>query len=264
MTTLSNLQKIDFSTLYKEQRKLSTFKAKSAKDWDEKASDMNGRVFKSIYINEFLQRLDLKDAKTLLDVGCGPGTLGLSLADKLEKVYCLDFSPKMLKCVRENAKERGLENVQTIQKSLDESWDDVPKCDILIASRCMEVDDLEGVLQKLNKKAKKVYISYKVDGFFIDECILKVLEKTINPKPDFIYLVNILYKMGFNAKVDFVNSENTRFQAKNPKEFIEKVRWSLGEISKNDEKNLENFYHNELAKNPPPKFVKWAFISYEI
>lgn len=263
MLNLSNIQKIDFCKLYVEQKKLSTFKLKSAEDWDEKASYMNDKVFKSIYVKEFLQRVKLDNSKTLLDVGCGPGTLGISLASNLEQVYCLDFSSKMLECVKENAQNKNLTNVKTMQKSFTDDWSDVPKCDILVASRCMEVEDLESTLKLLNSKAKKIYITYKVGGSFVDEDILHVINQNINPKPDFIYLTNILYQMGINAKVDFIRSENTRFNAKDAKDFVEKVRWSLGDISHEDEKNLTSFYETTYKHKIQDKYVKWALISYE-
>lgn len=264
MLKQSNIQKIDFSKLYIDQRKESTFKPKSADDWDEKACYMNDKVFKSIYIQEFLQRVDLDGAKTLLDVGCGPGTLGVSLASRLEKVYCLDFSPKMLQCVEENAKNRGLSNVKTLEKSFDDDWEDVPKCDILVASRCMEVADLTSTLKMLNSKAKKIYLTYKVGGSFVDENILHVINKDITPKPDFIYLINILYQMGIHAKVDFIRSENSRFNAKNASEFIEKIRWSLGDLTKDDEENLAKFYETTFKFQAQRKYMDWAFISYEV
>lgn len=263
MLKLSNIQKIDFAKLYKKQKAKSSFKPKSVKDWDKKAKYLSGKIFKSIYVDEFIQKVDTKGAKTLLDVGSGPGTLGVSLADEFEHVYCLDFSPKMLECVKKNAKMMGITNVKTIQKSFDDDWSDVPKVDVLIASRCMEVGDLKKTLKLLNSKAKKVYITYKVGGSFVDTDILNILDKPIVPKPDFIYLVNTLYQMGINAKVDFIQSENSRFDTKNVDEFIEKVRWSLGKLSKKDEKRLKLFHSQQKSKQGEKSYLKWAFISYE-
>lgn len=262
MLNLSNIQKINFKKLYIKQKKRSSFKAKTSLQWDQKAKGMNERVFKSIYVDEFLQKVELKNAKTLLDVGCGPGTLGISLASKLEKVYCVDFSKAMLKLVKQNAKEKNYKNVKTIHKSFEQNWDDVPKCDILIASRCMEVENLHKTITLLNQKAKKIYITYKIGGSFIDEDILNILKRKIVPKPDYIYLVNILYSMGIYAKVDFIKSENTKYNANSKDEFIQKIKWSLGDISPKEERRLSKFYQTKYKKQP--NFVRWAFISYEI
>lgn len=75
---------IDFNELYKKQKELTTFKPKEKQAWDEKASSMNQRVHKSIYNEQFIQRLDLQGIESLLDVGCGVGNLSLKLAPKLK------------------------------------------------------------------------------------------------------------------------------------------------------------------------------------
>lgn len=264
MLELSNVQKIDFSSLYSEQKKLSSFDIKTEADWDEKADFMNDRVFKSIYIKQFCDEVKIDGFKTLLDVGSGPGTLGISLAPKFEQVYCLDFSSKMLHCVEQNAKNRNLTNVKTIKKSLEESWDDVPFCDILVASRCMEVKDLGETLSKLNKKAKRVYITYKVGGSFVDEDILNALERSVVPKPDFIYLIDILYNMGFLPTVKYIDSEHTKFIAKNSEDFIQKIEWSLGELGDEEKLKLEKLYNTEYKnKTNSSSLSKWALISYD-
>ncbi len=263
MLEKSNIQRIDFAELYVKQKSISSFKPKNATDWDKKAQGLNERIKNSVYLKDFVQKVELGNAKTLLDIGCGTGDLSLALADRLEKVYCLDFSAQMLKCVRQNAKEKGFLHVQTLQKSLYDDWSNVPECDILIASRCLEVKDLKNMLEKLNSKAKKVYISYKVGGSFVDEDILNAIDKTITPKPDFIYLINILYQMNIFPKIDFIRSESSRFDVKNAEEFVEKVRWSLGDLDKKDEENLRKFYEKSYRHKKQKDYIRWAFISYD-
>lgn len=264
MLEKSNIQTIDFGTLYKEQKNRSTFKPKSSHDWDKKAPSMNQRAFKSIYIEQFLEKIETKNVKTVLDIGCGLGTLSINLAKKVEHVYALDFSSKMLEFTNINAKNENLNNITTIQKSFEQPWDNVPKCDILLASRCMEVANLEEIMQKISLYAKKVYITYKVGGSFVDEDIINALERNITPKPDYIYLINILYNLGFMPKVDFIQSEGNRFQAFSKEEFLQKVTWSLGEISEKEKENLIQLYENKYrSKNFEKSRYLWAFISFE-
>ncbi len=263
MLNKSNLQKIDFAKLYLEQQKLSSFAPKLASHWDTKSQALNKRVFKSTYVKEFLEKIELKNAKTLLDIGCGPGTFGISLADKLEEVYCLDFSSKMLECVAQNAKDRGLKNVKTIQKSFYEDWSNVPKCDILIASRCSIVKDAKEFLNLINKKAKKIYLTSKVDGSFIDEEILNLLDKNIEPKPNYMYLLNILHEMNILVKVDFIKSEANRFIGLSLEEFLEKISFDLGEINEDEKKRLSYYYEKNLKNKLNKDYIYWALISYE-
>ena len=114
----TNLDRLDFSKLYKKQMKKSTFKSKKSDDWDKKASSMNIGVQNSPYTKEFISKIDIKDCNSLLDIGCGPGTIALAMAAKLKNVYALDYSAGMLECVNNNCKEKNIENVTTDRKSV--------------------------------------------------------------------------------------------------------------------------------------------------
>lgn len=256
---------IDFNKLYIEQKEASTFKQKSKEAWDIKADSMNKRVHKSIYNEQFLKLLNLEKIDTLLDIGCGVGNISLKLAPKLSKVYCLDYSTKMLELLNENAKKQNINNIATINKSWYDSWDDISNADLVIASRSMEVKNMKEALEKLNNKAnKKVVISYKVGGSFVSDEILDVLQKDIIKKPDYIYVLNILYNMGINASLNFVQSEGRGTIYTSKEKFIESVSWSIGSLRSDEIKKLEDYYDN-LDENKKFKedFVSWAIISWD-
>ncbi len=264
MLKLSNLQEIDFAKLYRQQQERSSFVPKLVEHWDRKASKMNDRAFEGVYAKDFISKIDLGDAKTILDVGCGPGTLGISLAEKLEKVYCLDFSPKMLEFAKQNAKNKGLNNVSFIQKSFYDDWSEVPKCDILIASRCMMVSDARAILELFNSKAKRVYLSYKTYGSLIDDEIYKLLDREFEQKPSYMHYVNILYQMGIYAKVDFIRSENNRFANLNLEDFLERIDKDIGELGSNEHKKLAKFHAEVYSKQKQEDFIHWTLISYDV
>ena len=256
---------IDFNKLYMEQKEATTFKQKSKEAWDIKADSMNKRVHKSIYNEQFLKLLNLEKIDTLLDIGCGVGNISLKLAPKLSKVYCLDYSTKMLELLNENAKKQNINNITTINKSWYDSWDDISNADLVIASRSMEVKNMKEALEKLNNKAnKKVVISYKVGGSFVSDEILDVLQKDIIKKPDYIYVLNILYNMGINASLNFVQSEGRGTIYTSKEKFIESVSWSIGSLRSDEIKKLEIYYDN-LDENKKFKedFVSWAIISWD-
>lgn len=260
-----NYEDINFNELYIKQKELTSFKAKGKEAWDEKAPSMNKKVHKSIYNEQFLEKLDLDGINSLLDVGCGVGNLSLRLAPKLDEVYCLDYSSKMLEILNQNAKEQNISNIKTINKSWYDSWDDVPNTDLVIASRSMEVKDMKEALTKLNNKAnKKVIISYKKGGSFVSDEILDVMQRKIIKKPDYIYVLNILYQMGINASVNFIQSEgrNTIYTSK--EKFIQSVSWSIDGLSEDEIKRLENYYDTlDLEKKQKEEFVQWALVSWE-
>lgn len=260
-----NYDDINFNKLYKKQKKNTSFKAKSSKDWDKKAPSMNKKVHTSIYNEEFISLLNLKDINTLLDVGCGVGNLSIKLAKKLKKVYSLDYSKEMLNLLKQNAKEQKISNIKTINNSWYDSWEDIPKTDLVIASRSMEVKNMKKALSKLNNQAKKrVVLSYKVGGSFVSQEILDAMKRKIIKKPDYIYIVNILYSMGINASVNFVKSEgrNTIYTSK--ERFIQSVSWSIDNLSEKEIKRLEQYYDTlNLKDKNKESFVKWAIISWD-
>jgi SAM-dependent methyltransferase len=260
-----NLNHIDFNALYIQQKEQSTFKMKSKEAWDKKAASMNTRVHNSIYNEEFLSHLNLNECETLLDVGCGVGNLSLKVASKLKRVYALDYSPVMLEHLKNSAKEKNIDNIIALEKSWYDDWADVPSCDVVIASRSMEVVNMQEALLKLHEKAKKrVYVSYKVGGSFVDEAILQAIGKTIIKKPDYIYVVNILYALGINASVNFIRSEgrNTIYTSKD--KFVQSIQWSLGELNTKELQKLEAYYDNlEATQKQQQEYVYWAVISWK-
>jgi 2-polyprenyl-3-methyl-5-hydroxy-6-metoxy-1,4-benzoquinol methylase len=261
----TNLEIIDFAKLYTEQMKNSTFKGKTSQDWDKKAKSFNENIKDSSYTKEFLYKINIVDAKTLLDVGCGPGTISLELAPKFKHIYAMDYSRGMLECLENNCDMRNINNITTVHKSWEDDWSDLPQFDIVVASRSLEVMDVKKAIEKLNSKAKKrVYVTFKVGGSFIDEEILAQLKRYITPRPDYIYLVNILHSMGICAKIDFIKSENKRFLSESGDEFLEKVKWSLGDLSKEESKILKEYFEKTYKYKKETGFIKWALLSWEV
>lgn len=260
-----NLENIDFNALYMQQKERSSFQMKSKESWDKKASSMNTKVHHSIYNEEFVQLLNLEQCETLLDVGCGVGNLSLKIAPKLKTLYALDYSPKMLHYLQHNAKEQDIGNIVTLEKSWYDAWDDIPSCDVVIASRSMEVTNMQEALLKLHHKAnKRVYVSYKVGGSFVDEAILNAMAKTIVKKPDYIYVVNILYALGIRSSVNFVRSEGRSTIYTSKEKFVESIQWSLGELATSELQRLEAYYDNlDETKKTQEEYVYWAVIAWE-
>ena len=140
---------IDFGRLYREHVVQARRTEKQAADWDKRAPSVNRGVFQGAYVEGFLARLDTSGCRTLLDVGCGPGTIALSVANRLEHVYGLDYSPGMLDAFAANARARGIGHATPLLRAWQDAWDDVPPCDIVVASRSTQVPDLEAALLKL-------------------------------------------------------------------------------------------------------------------
>ncbi|MEZ4526462.1 MAG: methyltransferase domain-containing protein [Desulfobacterales bacterium] len=70
--------------------------------WDHR--DFGNRAAK-LFLSEGL----IRHGSRVLDAGCGPGTLAIPLAEQGMEVTGLDYSPGMLKTLRENAQTRKLD-----------------------------------------------------------------------------------------------------------------------------------------------------------
>ncbi len=260
---MMNINNIDFNDLYKSQKQATTFKPKNSDDWDKKASGMAQRVFKSIYNEQFLQKMRVKSGSSILDVGCGAGNLCKAFAPRFDKVYGIDYSEGMLEQLRHKC--QGVDNIEVQKVAWEDDWSDLPKCDVVVASRSMEVADMKAALQKLDKQAKKaVYLTYKVGGSFLPKVIMDVLDLQIVEKPDYIYIVNILYGMGIDPEITYIESENSNFRFNGFEEFVKRVGWSLGEeVNASQRQNLYGLYEQlQRGEKAIPEHTRWAMISW--
>lgn len=263
----SNIEAINFASLYAVQRTASTHKKKDIESWDKKAADMNKKIHAGFYNDTIEKSISFDKEDTLLDVGCGPGTFSLRFASLVKNVIAFDFSAKMIEALKQNAKEQNITNISTFIHDMEKSWNNIPTCDIVLASRCLEVDDIEAVLKELNAHAKKaVYLTYKVGISYLDEEVLSAIGKKITPKPDYIYLINVLYNMGIHAEIQFINPEESSFsKICSEEEYIQAISWSLDGISDEEVKKAGIFYKECLKKKrkPPLRDNRWALISWE-
>lgn len=265
MILASNYDEIDFDALYKTQKAKSSFGKKLAEHWDKKAPSFNEGVMKSAYAREFIDKVDFTGVSTLLDFACGAGALSVLAAEKVDQIYGYDFSPKMLEFARENAQIYGAKNIKFAQKAFEDDWSDVPACDVVFASRCLEVDDLKTALKKLLSKTKKsLYITFKVSGSFVDDEILDAIGREVEQKPDFVYLLNILFQMGYLPSLSYIKAWRHGGGAKSAEEFVQKTRWMLGgELSDAEEARLAEYF-NSGKYEPKRDFMHWAFVRVEV
>lgn len=251
---------INFGELYKNEqiarRKWS--QEHTQEMWNKRAPSFlhPGR---SDYTQNFLDRIKLTPNDEILDFGCGPGTIALEIAPLVKSVLGCDLSNAMLDELNKNAKNLGIKNIQTKNLAFEDSWDNLPKFDVVIASRSLEVMDLQSILEKIISKAKRsVYLTYKVGKYFYNKEISDIIG--VLPSPDYIYVLNILYQMNIKAKLDFITHSGKSFETKSVDEFLEKMRWFCGNLDEIQTQKLTKAYENLENK----KSMQWAFISFDV
>ncbi|ATA21444.1 methyltransferase family protein [Gibbsiella quercinecans] len=259
---------IDFATLYQQQMKLAKRTEKTPEHWDRRAEKMAQTCAnpQDPYLAQLIARMDFTGAQTLLDMGCGPGSVCLNVADRLQRVYGLDYSSGMLAVARQRAQAQGIANATLLRKAWEDSWDDVPQCDIAVASRSTLVADLRQAMRKLNDKARlRVYTTHTVSPSFVDPAIQRALGRPVVELPNYAYAFNVLYQMGIQPRVDFIRGPNCQAQTDTFEAFISAVAWSTGEL--NDEEKQRLFDYFTQRKHGPRPLVAptrdWALLWWD-
>jgi SAM-dependent methyltransferase len=258
-----SLDRIDLAALYREHMTRAGRCEKDPGDWDGRAKAMSQGVFAGAYVEGFVARLDLSGCATLLDVGCGPGTIALTVAPRLERVYGLDYSPGMLDAFVESARQRGISNATPIRRAWEDDWADVPECDVVVASRSTQVADLAAALEKLHRHARRrVYLTHLVGGRFVDDEILEALGRTDEPLPDYLYVVALLHQRGIHPRLDYLEGENRLRHCQDFADCLRKVTWSLGELTPGEIERLRSYYESHADRlGRAPR--RWALVSWE-
>lgn len=242
------LDELDFAGLYQQQMQLAGRTTKKPEHWDKRAEAMANDCAPANdgYLTQLLAKIDLRGASTLFDMGCGPGSVCLNIAENLTHVYGVDYSQGMLDVAHRRANAMGLNNVTLLHKSWEDDWQDIPQCDIAVASRSTLVSDLRAALIKLNDKAKlRVYTTHTVSTSFVDVEIQAAIGRNVIELPNYIFAVNILYQMGINPQVDYIKSNNCLDKNNNFEQFSKTIDWSLGGLTDEENNRLFDYYQHK-------------------
>jgi SAM-dependent methyltransferase len=243
-------EEIDWNALWQEARRAKSWKKKQRTDWDQRAAGFAARNIDSPYVAQILSKIPLDRTWSVLDVGCGPGTLSLPLAHEVRRVTAIDFSSAMLEELTRRASEAGCQNITAIQAAWEDDWEAlrIAPHDVAIASRSLSVDDLEGALTKLDCWATKaVCITDRVGAGPFDPDLFATIGRPFSPGPDYIYTVNLLYTMGIHARVDFITLESARRYA-TPAEAIQSHAWMVDDLTPEESERLTEYVENRLRR----------------
>lgn len=184
------------------------------KDWDKAAPGFYKRTRKDDYQDALFDKLILDKNDTVLDVGCGEGSITIPIAKKVKKVIGVDSSPKMLEYLEKRAIENDVENIETILKPIEEiTYEDIGDVDVVVCSRSLNgIIPIDKTLEELNKIANKyVFITIfgpenkKIEKDFENEIGIKTEDF-----PDYNYFFNIMFNLGIYANIERFDLNNYR------------------------------------------------------
>jgi hypothetical protein len=120
-------------------------------------------------------------------------------------------------------------NATSLLRGWDDHCSDIPRCDIVVASRSSQVPDLAAALTKLDAHAiRRVYLTHLVGGRFVPPAVAEALGRDDEPLPDYIYAVNILRQRGIHPTIDYLEGDNRFRNCVDADDFVRKIRWSAG------------------------------------
>ncbi|MCL2458052.1 MAG: class I SAM-dependent methyltransferase [Desulfobulbus sp.] len=268
---LHRYQDIDWSCLWRQAQTERSWQPKGIADWDGRAASFARRFGQSSYADAFIALLRPEANWSVLDVGSGPGTLALPLAARVHRVTCIDFSPKMLAILADRADQARLTNIAALPLSWDDDWrsQGVLPHDLVIASRSLAVADLGAALRRLNEFAvHKVAVTDRVGAGPHDPEAFAAVGRPLNPGPDYIFTINILYQWGCLATVDFIRLEETA-RYRTIDQALARYHWMLPELDSRETKRLRAYVRSIAAKHDdgsvslhPRHVPTWAFITW--
>lgn len=231
---IENPNDVDWESFWAEK-----LKDKINKDWDKAAPGFFKRTRKDDYQDALFDKLILNENDTVLDVGCGEGSVTIPIAKRVKKVIGIDSSPKMLEYLEKRASKQNIDNIETVLKPIEEiKYKDIGDVDVVVCSRSLNgIVPIRKVLTELDNIANKyVFITiFGPENKKIEKDFDIEIGRKTEDFPDYNYFFNILFNMGIYANIE-------RFDLKNYREYD-----SIADAMDNGKFRLD-LYSNEEKK----------------
>ena len=215
--------------LAEEWRKLDAVRHKpdAQAHWDKRARTYSFHDAPNDYVRSFIQKMQLVGGESVLDMGCGTGSLAVPLAKGGHGVVAADFSEGMLERVRENAAACGVPvmepagqgalevpagTVCPLQMSWEDDWAQFGlgegTVDVALASRSIITHDLEDSIRKLSAAARKRVCVTAGTGISprVDERVAKSMGLNLERHNDALFVFGIASSLGYEPTVSYIHS----------------------------------------------------------
>ncbi len=266
-----DIKTVDWDRVWQARRAKGSPRKRSARFWDGRAASFAKAASETDYADRLIAIMKPEAHWTVLDMGCGSGTLAVPLAKRVSSVTAVDFSTQMLALLRARCEAEGVRNIAAVQGQWEEDWGKLGlgAYDAAIASRSTNVDDLRSSLLKLDAAARKrVYIVTIVGDGPYDRRLFQAIGRTLHVGPDYIYTYNMLYQMGIPANVKFIEQKRRRTY-RSPEEASRSMQWMFEELLPGETEKLNAYLQEKMALQsggwvlPYDNVVRWAVIWWE-
>ncbi len=252
------LDEIDWISMWDEaagdqNRHLSDTLQDTKTRWDRMAPRFRKWMDVDDYPALLLEKIRIDPGWSALDIGCGTGAISIPVAKKAGRVTAMDISSEMLRILCEDARREGLSNISCVRCSWDDMimGKDFEPHDVVIASRSIGgTPDMWKTLEKVDSSALRyVYITAWGGGERgHNKGINTVLGRPRADTPDYVYLFNILHKMGIRANIEHLEC-HSRLIYDSIDDAVESSTRDLGPLSVEETRKVRDFLNRSLVKN---------------
>jgi SAM-dependent methyltransferase len=244
---IENENDIDWEELW--TRKMDK-KGDRGKDWSKAAVKYSERASKDNYTEQLISKMILDKKDTVLDLGCGEGSVTIPLSKEVANVTAIDATEKMLEILNEKIKEENINNIKTIQDDInDVNFEKYGNFDVVVASRVVNgIKSPREVFSNLNEIANKyVFITlFGPNNWRLEKDFYEYIGKEYTGAPSYTILINLLAEMGIYANVVNLDVGPVRTYH-NIDEALDNGKWNLAKFTEEEQAKLPDFL-NEILK----------------
>ncbi len=267
---------IDWNSMWQAESGRSPWTKTPQKElWNRRAASFSQRISRVVdgrdeldkddYISKMLDRIEVKPDWSVLDIGCGPGTLAIPLAKKAKNLTALDISSEMLKHLRANAEKAGLNNIRYLNASWQEAFaaKSAGVHDVVVASRSLMSGDMkEAITGILPLVGRAAYLTFPVIHLPFDWEVYRVIGRERKKHPPYIYFYNLLYQMGISANVEILNSR-IKVQFSSIEQCIDDLQWRTEPFTPAEKSRLIEYLKPKFSGQnvfTHEGYSKWALV----
>lgn len=150
---------VDWNEVWKERMRLHKSSANFADSLHIWKDEDNARRYYTIArrdygkrIRDTLEGLEVTPGARILDIGSGPGTLAIPLAQLAGEVTAVEPAVGMVKVLKERIAEEGIENIRIVKEDwerVDAKRDLSGPYDLVIASLSLNMLDMRSAVEKM-------------------------------------------------------------------------------------------------------------------
>jgi ubiquinone/menaquinone biosynthesis C-methylase UbiE len=264
MTNTTNVTTSEWDELWRRNRPPDPWQEKNGTAYDrwedeEECRRYDERAKKDDWAHgkEIIGRLPLEPGMRILDIGAGPGTLAIPLAEQGYSVTALDASEYMLRLLRKNADEKRLDSITAIRGNwatvdLSAELKYAPYDVILASYSIFGMVELSQALRKMDEAATKgVYVYWFADPSPLERAMMEIWPSLHGEpykkrgKAEIIF--NCLYSMGIVPNFE-VYDEESSFRYAGADEATEAQAKSFNATTPRQKEILRGYFDTHLFR----------------